>query len=127
MPLLLLWRPGSFAAYVAADLFAADTNFAPLILKNGSIVAIWYIRIPAPTVYIRVPARAVYIRIHFLRRHWGGGNGGSRQFLATVMLCLCCVTVYVCLYCLRAYAVRRCTYACTAYVYVLIYVMLCDC
>ena len=34
-----------------------DTNFAPLILPNGSIVAMW--------------------------RHWGGGNGGSRQFLAT--------------------------------------------
>jgi hypothetical protein len=34
-----------------------DTNFAPLILPNGSIVAMW--------------------------RHWGGGNGGSRLFLAT--------------------------------------------
>jgi hypothetical protein len=34
-----------------------DTNFSPLILPNGSIVAMW--------------------------RHWGGGNGGSRQFLAT--------------------------------------------
>ena len=35
----------------------SDTNFAPIILKNGSIVAMW--------------------------RRWGGGNGGSRQFLAT--------------------------------------------
>ena len=34
-----------------------DTNFAPLILPNGSVVAMW--------------------------RHWGGGNGGSREFLAT--------------------------------------------
>jgi hypothetical protein len=41
-----------FPSYVGGD-----TNFAPLILKNGSIVAMW--------------------------RHWGGGNGGSRQFLAT--------------------------------------------
>lgn len=35
----------------------SDTNFAPLILANGSIVGLW--------------------------RHWGGGNGGSRMFLAT--------------------------------------------
>lgn len=35
----------------------SDTNFAPLILANGSIIAMW--------------------------RRWGGGNGGSRQFLAT--------------------------------------------
>ena len=34
-----------------------DTNFAPAILPNGSFVAMW--------------------------RHWGGGNGGSRMFLAT--------------------------------------------
>jgi len=34
-----------------------DTNFANVILPNGSFVGMW--------------------------RHWGGGNGGSRQFLAT--------------------------------------------
>lgn len=39
------------------SLFRSDTNFAPLILHNGSLVAMW--------------------------RHWGGGNGGSRIFLAT--------------------------------------------
>jgi hypothetical protein len=35
------------------DYKGGDTNFAPLILSNGSFVAMW--------------------------RHWGGGNGGSRQ------------------------------------------------
>jgi hypothetical protein len=42
---------------IFADYHGADTNFAPLILPNGSLVAMW--------------------------RTWGGGNGGSRQFLAT--------------------------------------------
>ena len=35
----------------------SDTNFAPLILPNGSLIGMW--------------------------RRWGGGKGGSRQFLAT--------------------------------------------
>ena len=39
------------------DYQGGDTNFAPVILSNGSVVAMW--------------------------RHWGGGNGGSRMFLAT--------------------------------------------
>jgi hypothetical protein len=39
------------------DYRGGDTNFAPAILPNGSFVAMW--------------------------RHWGGGNGGSRMFLAT--------------------------------------------
>eukprot|EP00041_Stephanoeca_diplocostata_P021387 m.497184 g.497184 ORF g.497184 m.497184 type:complete len:206 (-) comp21815_c1_seq2:867-1484(-) len=42
---------------IFASYSGADTNFAPLILSNGSIVAMW--------------------------RSWGGGNGGSRMFLAT--------------------------------------------
>merc|ERR1712137_1353151 len=41
-----------FPGYVGSD-----TNFAPVILPNGSFVGLW--------------------------RHWGGGNGGSRQLLAT--------------------------------------------
>lgn len=49
--------PWSTPEKIFADYNGGDTNFAPLILKNGSIVAMW--------------------------RHWGGGNGGSRQFLAT--------------------------------------------
>jgi hypothetical protein len=39
------------------DYVGADTNFAPLILANGSLVGMW--------------------------RRWGGGHGGSRVFLAT--------------------------------------------
>jgi len=42
---------------IFAGYHGGDTNFAPLILPNGSFVGMW--------------------------RHWGGGNGGSRQFLAT--------------------------------------------
>jgi len=61
---------GSFMAYttdpngnwstpqkIFGDYVGGDTNFAPLILRNGSIIAMW--------------------------RTWGGGNGGSRQYLAT--------------------------------------------
>lgn len=39
------------------DYMGGDTNFAPFVMNNGSLVAMW--------------------------RHWGGGNGGSRMFLAT--------------------------------------------
>lgn len=39
------------------DYVGADTNFAPLILGNGSLLGMW--------------------------RKWGGGHGGSRVFLAT--------------------------------------------
>ena len=39
------------------DYVGADTNFAPLILTNGSLLGMW--------------------------RRWGGGHGGSRVFLAT--------------------------------------------
>ena len=47
----------SAPAQLFPDYQGGDTNFAPLILANGSIISMW--------------------------RHWGGGNGGSRQFLAT--------------------------------------------
>ena len=42
---------------IFADYRGSDTNFAPLILPNGSFVGMW--------------------------RRWGSGNGGSRQYLAT--------------------------------------------
>jgi len=83
-----------------------DTNFAPLILANGSIVAMCAARLlllllvlllllllllrlrlcgsgSAAPAHLPVgccsPARVCARRW----RHWGGGNGGSRQFLAT--------------------------------------------
>jgi hypothetical protein len=50
---------GPFSAGVQLwpEYVGADTNFAPLILKNGSLLGMW--------------------------RKWGGGHGGSRVFLAT--------------------------------------------
>jgi len=42
---------------ILSSYHGGDTNFAPLILPNGSFIAMW--------------------------RAWGPGNGGSRQYLAT--------------------------------------------
>ena len=57
LPPLLTATATAHSYCLLKDYVGSDTNFAPLILPNGSFVGMW--------------------------RHWGGGNGGSRMFLAT--------------------------------------------